>query len=231
MKRYMKLSPLPVLWLASCQMVLLGCFSPNVPVSESSASPVQPTASQSNATSTASPSPDTAAALAEFRQIAKQQPDTQPIVDRISQHPAQVGIMVKRCESTVPEAMARGSQFYALSDSSYLVMLQCYLGAYQGSSVLYLYSETKGQAEVQPLNLEQIDRDGGVTTKTQSNLITGYAKFDPEKNTLVVRNKYRGVGDCGTIGTYSLKDQQFVLTEYQADFECDGTLNFQKIAP
>lgn len=210
-------------------MVLLGCFSPNLPVSEPSASSAPSPASQS--TPPASPSPDIAAALADFRQIATQQPETQAIVDRISQHPDQVAIMVKRCESTVPDTMAQGSQFYALSDSSYLVMLQCYLGAYQGSFVLYRYSETAGKAEVQPLNLEQINQDGGVTTQTRSNLITGYAKFDPDKTTLVVRNKYRGVGDCGTIGTYALENQQFVLREYQADFECDGKLNFQKIAP
>lgn len=171
------------------------------------------------------------AAIESLRVIPSEKPEYREVIDRLMQHEDKVRQMLQGCESLDPEAPQLGSQFHKISDTSYIVMLQCFLGAYQGGFTFYLYTETPTGATVTPLVLDRYDDDAGKVQKTSSSTVAGYPQYNPDQKRLVVSTKYRGVGDCGTTGTYQLVNNKFVLQKFEADFACDGKLQYKTIYP
>lgn len=170
-------------------------------------------------------------AIESLRVIPSEKPEYREVVERLLKHEDAVKEMLKGCEPLDAEAPQLGSQFYKISDSSYIVMLQCFLGAYQGGFAFYLYTETPTSATVKPLVLDRYDDDAGKAKKSSSHTVAGYPEYNPDQKTLVVSTKYRGVGDCGTTGTYQLANNKFVLQKFEADFACDGKLQYKSIYP
>ncbi|HEY9616599.1 MAG TPA: DUF1176 domain-containing protein [Microcoleaceae cyanobacterium] len=220
------------------QLLAIACSAANqkaAPPATVADSP-SPSPSSSVVTSPASTTDDPAqanyaAAIESLRAIPTEKPEYRQIVDRLLKHEDAVKQMLKGCDPLDPEAPQLGSQFYKISDSSYIVMLQCFLGAYQGGFSFYLYTETPTGATVKPLALDRYDEDAGKVKKTSSNGVAGYPEYNADQKTLVVGTKYRGVGDCGTTGTYQFADNKFVLKKFEADFACDGKLQYKTLYP
>ncbi|MBL1174279.1 DUF1176 domain-containing protein [Pantanalinema sp. GBBB05] len=223
------------------QLLAIACSAANHQVTQSppATDPASPSISPS-----ATPTPTSTAqftddpeqakyldAIESLRVIPSEKPEYREVVERLLKHEDAVKQMLKGCDPLDAEAPQLGSQFYKTSDSSYIVMLQCFLGAYQGGFAFYLYTETPNGATVQPLTLDRYDDDAGKVKKTSSHTAAGYPEYNPDRKTLVLSTKYRGVGDCGTTGTYQFANNKFVLKQFEADFACDGKLQYKTVYP
>ncbi|MEE3719958.1 DUF1176 domain-containing protein [Tumidithrix elongata RA019] len=125
------------------------------------------------------------------------------------------------CDSNFNESDAnRHSNIYNLGQDKYLVMVQCFLAAYQGSYALVLYNaDTK---EIRLLSLDDFKQEDSRILKTTTTQFAGLPKFNASTGILSNYAKSRGVGDCGTFAKYKFENEQFVLQEYRAKFSCDG---------
>ncbi|MGI0484392.1 DUF1176 domain-containing protein [Pantanalinema rosaneae CENA516] len=222
------------------QLLAIACSAANQqpttqsPTVDDTASPIASPTATPTTTAQFAEDPEQAkylAAIESLRVIPSEKPEYREVINRLMQHENQVRQMLEGCESLDPEAPQLGSQFHRISDSSYIVMLQCFLGAYQGGFAFYLYNETPTGATVKPLVLDRYDDDAGKVKKTSSHTVAGYPTYNSDQKRLVVNTKYRGVGDCGTTGTYQLVNDKFVLQKFEADFACDGKLQPKTIYP
>ncbi|AFY69336.1 protein of unknown function DUF1176 [Thalassoporum mexicanum PCC 7367] len=111
-----------------------------------------------------------------------------------------------------------------LGNNRYMVQLLCFMGAYQGSYSFAIYSESASAgASVDILSLDVYEPDAsGAVKPIKTRAIGGLPTFDPGSQILTVFSKGRGLGDCGSLAHYELKNNQFELIEYRAKFDCDG---------
>jgi hypothetical protein len=122
-----------------------------------------------------------------------------------------------------PDKSFGGLEFYPLADKQYLVEVVCTTGAYQGYQVYYFYDETKQQPVAKLLTFESREsQDEKSLTKIQTTELWGLPTFDTNTKELKVFNKFRGIGDCGTLATYEFIDGQPKLKELRAKLACDG---------
>ena len=118
-------------------------------------------------------------------------------------------------------AGAAGIGAWPVPGGKRLVEVSCFLGAYQGVSMLYLAGGDR-QA-VGPLALRAYrDPGSGVPTVTRETQILGTFAFSPRTGILLVLDKFRGVGDCGIYSTFRLATDRFVPVEVRAKTACDG---------
>src|SRR5258708_23509355 len=102
----------------------------------------------------------------------------------------------------------------------YLVAIDCSLGAYQGTSMLYLL-DLNGRAGG-PLSLRVYqDHGSGVPEPTTTTVVLGTLNFSPQSRTLAVRDVGRGAGDCGIYSTFRLVGAGLVPIAARAK-ACDG---------
>lgn len=127
----------------------------------------------------------------------------------------------------------QSSRAYKLNNQTYFVMIQCFLGAYQGGYEFFLYSPTAKRNAVRPLSLTAFEQtETGQIKKIETFEVGGLPTYDPKQRTLTVQSKYRGVGDCGAIGRYRLENNTLKLINFKAKFACDGKLApYQQIFP
>jgi hypothetical protein len=140
----------------------------------------------------------------------------------------------KICAESLDMGSARqGSRAYKLNNQTYFVMIQCFLGAYQGGYEFFLYSPTAKSNPVKPLSLTEFEQtETGQIKKTESFEVGGLPTYNPKQRTLTVQSKYRGVGDCGAMGRYHLENNALKLVNFKAKFTCDGKLApYQQIFP
>jgi hypothetical protein len=102
-----------------------------------------------------------------------------------------------------------------------LVMVDCFLGAYQGTQMIYLVDSAKHAVGPARLHI-YIDTGNGKPTLRYQTQILGVANFNPKTKRLTVFDKARGVGDCGFFSVYKLVGNTFVPVEARAKTKCDG---------
>jgi hypothetical protein len=130
------------------------------------------------------------------------------------------------CEESFdyPDKSFAGLEFFELSPKRYLVQVTCTLGAYQGTFVFLFLDESRSPSASKLLTFVDWTDSGKPDRlqKRKATQLTGTPEFDPDKKLLRLTNKFRGIGDCGFLATYSLAKEQPELVLLQAKLECDG---------
>jgi hypothetical protein len=122
-----------------------------------------------------------------------------------------------------PERQARLFRFF------------CGMGAYNESHVYFLWNDIDGLRELQfatpelDIRYENDDTEGKVDSIT----IIGYttdtgllnSSYDEETRTILSADKWRGVGDASSSGTWIFRNGDFTLVKYDVDASYDGEIN------
>ena len=124
------------------------------------------------------------------------------------------------CDTTDDQA-SEDSKTYELGESVKIVVLPCFIGAYQTSSIiLQVDSRNLQQARLLELqNWEQINDNSGRWNRTT---LFFNVDFDSVNKRLLTHQMGRGMDDCGTAGQYAWKGGEFKLTAYWVKMKCDG---------
>jgi Protein of unknown function (DUF1176) len=102
-----------------------------------------------------------------------------------------------------------------------LVAVDCILGAYQGTQMLYLVDAAKKVTGPLRLHL-YVDPGTRKPKPTYRMRVLGVATFTPATGRLVIFDRFRGIGDCGVYSTFRLAGARFVPVEVRAKLACDG---------
>lgn len=118
----------------------------------------------------------------------------------------------------------QGSRAFKISDKKYIVQIQCFLAAYQGSFEYVLWLGDSPQPKVIPLRFDsfQEPKDGQEPQKITSRGIAGIPRVNVRSQTITNFTKFRGLGDCGSSALYKLEGDRLVLQEFRAKYDCDG---------
>lgn len=116
------------------------------------------------------------------------------------------------CEAP-EDAASIPDQVYPLGDDRQLVALFCGLGAYNAVTGFWTV-EGADPAKASKLVLQ---RPG----ETADNMLIN-AEYDPATGRLTFDAKGRGIGDCGSTGTYVWDGSRFVLGEFSTMDPCRG---------
>ncbi|MBD2175602.1 DUF1176 domain-containing protein [Pseudanabaena sp. FACHB-1998] len=119
---------------------------------------------------------------------------------------------------------AIGSREFQISEKKYLVQIQCFLAAYQGSFEYALWIDESPKPRVIPLEFDgfQESKEGEPPKRITSRSIAGTPRFNVRSQTMTNFTKFRGVGDCGSSALYKLEGDRMVLQEFRAKYACDG---------
>jgi hypothetical protein len=117
------------------------------------------------------------------------------------------------------------SQVFSLDEQTYLIQLGCFLAAYQTNFEFWQYNKTESGGTFTPLMLTSFnenENESGDPIRQETKTLAGLATYSPATRSLNILTKYRGIGDCGSMADYQLKNGKFELVKYQAKFDCDG---------
>lgn len=116
-----------------------------------------------------------------------------------------------------------------------LVRFLCSMGAYNELSVYYLSQAGQGFTPLQFVEpeLDIRDQNNDTESKVEHIGITGFrsvdklynAKYNEETLTLVAHNRWRGMDDASSTGTYLFRNGAFVLVQYDVDASFDDKAN------
>jgi hypothetical protein len=163
-------------------------------------------------------------AAAYGEQCDKQTPDGKPVgePDAYSIH-----YKDKDAAADEPEKETRLFRFF------------CSMGAYNESAVYYVYDEVAGVRQLQfatpelDIRYENNNTEGKVESihivgfQTDDQLVN--SNYDDKTLTITSMNKWRGVGDASSSGTYLFRNGNFSLVQYDVDASYDGQVNPQTI--
>ncbi|WP_455815662.1 DUF1176 domain-containing protein [Pseudomonas graminis] len=123
-------------------------------------------------------------------------------------------------ESCEPDKEARErSEAQPLNEKQALVLINCGLGAYQSSSMLFISERNDPQSSKQlTLPLPGNDEDG----KPRVMSWFTEATYDPQTGELYYSGRGRGIADCGDNGGWKYDGKTFHLTHYNNQQSCDG---------
>ncbi len=111
----------------------------------------------------------------------------------------------------------------------------CSMGAYNESAVYYLAADADTLRQVQfatpeldiryvnPDNQEKVESVGIIGFQTDERLVN--SSYDDATRSITSNNKWRGVGDAGTSGTWLFRNGQFSLVQFDVDASFDGQNN------
>jgi Protein of unknown function (DUF1176) len=103
------------------------------------------------------------------------------------------------------------------------VEVVCTRGAYQGFQVYLYFDEGKTPTAAQLLTFKTYEaEDEHSLTEKQTEELWGTAQFNPRARELTVLNRYRGVGDCGSLATYRFPGGKPELVSFRVKLACDG---------
>src|SRR5581483_3761973 len=102
----------------------------------------------------------------------------------------------------------------------HIVAVDCSLGAYQGTSMLFLL-DASGRASGPLLLPIYVDKGSGKPQPTDATVVLGTLTFSRGSGILAVRDLARGVGDCGIYSTFKLRNIQLIPLASRAK-ACDG---------
>jgi len=122
-----------------------------------------------------------------------------------------------------------------------LISFACFMGAYNTSQVYYLWDEIAGLKQVEfptpDFDIVYENPNDTENSKVKEMTVTGFhavdqvinSEFDPARNTIMSWEKWRGVGDASSTGTWTFRDGNFVLVKYDVDASYDGEIDAQTI--
>ncbi|RUW20285.1 DUF1176 domain-containing protein [Mesorhizobium sp. M4B.F.Ca.ET.215.01.1.1] len=115
----------------------------------------------------------------------------------------------------------------------------CSAAAYNESSIYYIYDDVSGVRQLQfaepemDIRYANNDSDGKVESMHVVGFqATGWAvnsAYDDATKTITTFNKWRGVGDASSSGTYLFRNGDFSLVQYDVDASYDGEQNPQAV--
>ncbi len=114
------------------------------------------------------------------------------------------------CEDT-PDGLSDADGAWALDGTLRLVAIACSRGAYNVSSQFWLVAG-RDVAKARPAPFD------GDTSRTSSELVN--ADFDPKTGQISFYAKARGLGDCGSSGSYGWNGQRFAVLQWSEMSEC-----------
>ncbi len=115
----------------------------------------------------------------------------------------------------------------------------CSMGAYNESAVYYLSTDADTLRQVQfaspeldiryenPDNQEKVEAVNIVGFQSDERLVN--STYDDAAKSITSHNKWRGVGDAGTSGTWLFRNGQFALVQFDVDASFDGAVNPETI--
>ena len=116
-----------------------------------------------------------------------------------------------------------------------LIRFLCSVGAYNELSIYYLSQDGRGLTPLQFVEpeLDIRHQNNDTESKVEHISITGFrsvdelynAKYNEETLTLVAHNRWRGMDDASSTGTYLFRGGAFVLVQYDVDASYDGKAN------
>jgi hypothetical protein len=118
-----------------------------------------------------------------------------------------------------------GLNFYQLAPRRYLVEVICTRGAYQGFQVYFDLDESKSPPRSRPLSFFTYEASGDDERRLVEKRTTelwGAAQFQPRNKTLEVLNRFRAIGDCGSLARYVFQTGEPRLEDFRAKLQCDG---------
>jgi Protein of unknown function (DUF1176) len=112
-----------------------------------------------------------------------------------------------------------GLVFDHMNENETLVIVDCYLGAYQPGVILYLMNEHPNR-RAKLLKLNGIESDADLDgNPLLYQMFDGLVHFRRTTSTLEILQKYRGLGDCGQFLRYRYARGSFSLIEIREQ-EC-----------
>ncbi|MFK0688299.1 DUF1176 domain-containing protein [Mesorhizobium sp. IMUNJ 23033] len=115
----------------------------------------------------------------------------------------------------------------------------CSMAAYNESAVYYIADDVMGVRQLQfaspelDIRYENNNSEGKVEAvhiigfQTDDQLVN--SDYDDNTRTITSMNKWRGVGDASSTGTYLFRNGNFSLVQYDVDASYDGEINPQTI--
>ncbi|MER9231774.1 DUF1176 domain-containing protein [Mesorhizobium sp. M0622] len=115
----------------------------------------------------------------------------------------------------------------------------CSMAAYNESAVYYIYDDVSGVRQLQfaspelDIRYENNNSEGKVEGiniigfQTDDQLVN--SEYDEATKTISSSNKWRGVGDASSAGTYLFRHGNFSLVQYEVDASYDGEINPQTV--
>jgi hypothetical protein len=117
-------------------------------------------------------------------------------------------------------AVGAGIDRWPAQGRTHLVAVECFEGAYQARSVIYLVGARR--AVTGPMRFRiYVDLGNGPKPRTQT-AILGVLSFRPMSGRLTVLDKGRGIADCGIYSVFRLHAKAFVPVEARAKTACDN---------
>ena len=107
-------------------------------------------------------------------------------------------------------------QSYALKDGRKLVMISCYLAAYNAGSIGFLVDNSN--------RWEPIMVPTHANGYWMSDAFLSNPDYDEKTQTIFTYHKHRGLGDCWTSAQYGIHDYGVYLKKLEVKDECDGKL-------
>lgn len=116
-----------------------------------------------------------------------------------------------------------GLRVYPLENERYILSVTCNTYAYQ-SSLIFMLLHVNPQEGGVTGTTQTLDYFNPITKKlapiqdeeTGAPVVLGFDHFDVKTKTLTIFTKSRGVGDCGSRGTYQVIDNKITLVKYEA---------------
>jgi hypothetical protein len=127
------------------------------------------------------------------------------------------------CEASWRNGASSGAGIagvWPIPGSGFLVAVDCSLGAYQGTSMLYVLDSHRRPTGPLALHIYQ-DQGSGTPRPTTTTTVLGTLGFSPASRTLEVRDLARGAGDCGIYSTFRLVNARIAPIATRAK-ACDG---------
>ncbi|WP_315919685.1 DUF1176 domain-containing protein [Mesorhizobium sp. SP-1A] len=158
-----------------------------------------------------------------------EQCDDQPPGGKVLGEPSDYSIRYKPAAAAEndPDKTARLFRFF------------CTMGAYNESSVYYMTDEAGNVRQLQ-FAVPELDiryENGDTNGKVEHMNVTGFrtvdqlvnADYDQAAYSIISHDKWRGVGDASTTGTYLFRNGEFSLVQYEVDPSYDGEVNPQTV--
>jgi Protein of unknown function (DUF1176) len=117
-------------------------------------------------------------------------------------------------------ALDAGIQKWHAPGGARLVAVQCFQGAYQALSIIYLVGVRRTVTGPMRFRI-YIDTGNGPEPRTKT-AILGVLSFRPKSGRLTVFDKARGIADCGIYSVFRLHGHSFVPVEARAKTPCDN---------
>jgi Protein of unknown function (DUF1176) len=132
------------------------------------------------------------------------------------------------CETSWQQAgigsVTAGISVWTAPAGSHLVEVSCYLGAYQGQSMVYLLRADRTRAGPLPFVIYT-----GLPKPVRETMVVGSLAYTPRTRLLSVFDKFRGVGDCGVYSVFRLTGERLVPYLVRAKPACDDQPPFDPL--